>query len=311
MRQPMFDATLDASVRLATFAWLSKQVSIHGDVLPRPILLDGFLLGAHRIRLMSPQQGIFKPKALREVPLSITTSPKSPYDDAFGPDGLLRYRYRGQDPSHADNKGLRLAMQRELPLVYFHGVVPGKYVATWPVYIVDDEPGSLSFSVAVDDVAHLGTSDFTKVSHVRDDRESIRRAYVTAAVRVRLHQRAFRERVLDAYRRECAFCRFRHVELLDAAHIVGDSRPEGVPEVRNGLALCTLHHRAFDREFIGVRPDYTIQVRADLLSEIDGPTLKGLQSLHGATVHVPKAALLQPDRQLLAVRFERFLNQRS
>ena len=24
-----------------------------------------------------------------------TTAPEGPYDDAFGPDGLLRYRYRG------------------------------------------------------------------------------------------------------------------------------------------------------------------------------------------------------------------------
>jgi hypothetical protein len=34
-------------------------------------------------------------------------------------DGLMRYKYRGQDPMHHDNVGLRLAMQRHIPFVYF------------------------------------------------------------------------------------------------------------------------------------------------------------------------------------------------
>jgi len=306
----MFDPSLDARVRAATFDWLAREVAARGDVLPRTLLLDGFLLGDERVRLMSPQQGIFKPRPLKEVPLSITTSPESPYNDAFGEDGLLRYRYRGTDPGHPDNRGLRSAMQRGLPLVYFHGLVPGRYVATWPVYIVRDEPARLTFSVAVDDASHarLGFLSDGEAREVHDDREGIRRAYVTAAVRVRLHQRAFRERVLEAYRRECSFCRFRHEELLDAAHIVEDARPEGVPEVRNGLALCTLHHRAFDKKFIGVRPDYVIEVRPDILSEQDGPTLKGLQILHGARIQVPRSSSLRPDPDLLHVRYEQFVS---
>ena len=42
-------------------------------------------------------------------------------DYGFGDDGLLRYRYRGTNPAHHENTGLRLAMQRQVPLVYFHG----------------------------------------------------------------------------------------------------------------------------------------------------------------------------------------------
>jgi hypothetical protein len=59
--------------------------------------------------------------------------------------------------------------------------------------------------------------------------------------------------VLRAYRDCCAVCRLRHEELLDAAHILPDGHPRGEPVVRNGLALCKLHHAAFDRHILGIR----------------------------------------------------------
>src|SRR6185436_20587743 len=112
------------------------------------VLSDGFDFDGRRVPLIGPQ-GIFKPGVLREMPLSIYTAPPvpgkvAPYDDQLGPDGLLRYRYRGTDPRHPDNVGLRLAMQRRAPLVYLHGVVKGFYVAEWLVFIVGDDPGSLT-----------------------------------------------------------------------------------------------------------------------------------------------------------------------
>src|SRR5690606_32654386 len=124
-------------------------------------------------------------------------------------------------------------------LVYLHGIVPGKYLAAWPVYVVGDHPRALTFTVALDDSEHIGAG----MTADADPEVEGRRAYITAQVRVRLHQRRFRERVLAAYRRQCAFCRLRHEELLDAAHIVPDADPGGEPVVRNGLALCTLHHK--------------------------------------------------------------------
>jgi putative restriction endonuclease len=56
------------------------------------------------------------------VPLSITTVPAvegrpRPYDDAWEGEGLIRYRYRGDDPSHRDNVGLRRAKERRTPLI--------------------------------------------------------------------------------------------------------------------------------------------------------------------------------------------------
>ena len=136
-----FDRNHDARVRGAAFDWLARQVSIHGEVVPHAVLVEGFELDQRRVPLVGPQ-GIFKP-ALMQVPLSITTSLKGPYDDAIGPDNLLRYRYRGTDPGHRDNVGLRFAMQNSLPLAYFHGVVPGRYLAMWPVSVIHDTPKAL------------------------------------------------------------------------------------------------------------------------------------------------------------------------
>lgn len=302
----MFDRAQDAAVRAAAFEWLAEQVAIHSDVLPRTILAQGLIFAGNRIPLLGPQ-GIFKPRVL-DVPLSITTTIEGPYDDRPGPDGLFLYRYRGTNPNHPDNRGLRFAMEQRLPLIYFYGLVPGKYLATWPVFIVKDNPAELLFSVAVDDAAYssLNLDQYDTGGYVSDD-STARRAYITASVRQRVHQRSFRERVLEAYRRQCSFCRLRHEELLDAAHIIDDKDPLGEPFVRNGLSLCKLHHTAFDKYFIGVRPDYVLEVRHDILKEHDGPTLlHAIQGLHGKVITVPNQSEHRPSRELLEIKYEKF-----
>jgi putative restriction endonuclease len=299
----LLDRARDSAIRTAAFRWLESQTRAHGDVLPWPLLLGGFEYDGQRVPLLS-QQGIFKPAVL-DVPISIRTSPDGPYHDAYRRDGLLEYSYRGTDLDHRDNHGLRVAMKERRPLVYFHRMVPGRYLATWPVFVVGDDPRRLVFSVAVDDATKVESSVTSE--WVAGENADVRREYVTALARRRLHQRAFRERVLAAYRHQCALCRLKHEELLDAAHIVPDADPEGEPVVSNGLALCRLHHSAFDRFFIGVRPDYVIEVRRDLLEEEDGPTLKhAIQGLHGHPISVPRPKELKPSPELLLIRYEQF-----
>ena len=257
-----------------------------------------------RVPVIGPQ-GIFKP-ALMDIPISITTSPSGPYEDTIGSDDLLRYRYRGSDPSHRDNVGVRTAMNYALPLAYFHGIVPGRYLAMWPVYVVGDAPEALTFSVAIDDAVHAGL--FPESAGSTGGIAEVRREYATSLARRRLHQRAFREFVLRAYRNQCALCRLRHSELLDAAHIVPDTEPEGEPVVQNGIALCRLHHAAFDRFFLAVRPDHIIEVRPDVLEEADGPTLQhAIQGLHGQSIVLPRKSLERPSVEFLAKRYDRFL----
>jgi putative restriction endonuclease len=127
------------------------------------------------------------------MPLSITTVPATdrkapPYPDEFGANGLLFYRYQGTDPFHRDNVGLRLARQRRVPLVYFVGTVEGWYEAIWPVYVVDDDPARLTFTVVAD--AQIGLL----VPSAREPETELveRRRYVTREVQQRLHQQLFR-----------------------------------------------------------------------------------------------------------------------
>ena len=231
----------DLAVRLFAFKWLAEKTAALGEVLPRTLLAEGFIFEGNRVPLVGPR-GIFKPKII-EFPISITTSPNSPYHDIFR-EGRLNYSYRGTDIHHTDNVGLRKLMGINRPLVYFYGRVPGSYYVVWPVFITGDNPERLSFSVSVDDMANLVVED-RKTPYLQDG-DFARRAYITSSVRVRLHQHSFRERVIAAYQSQCSLCRLHHIELLDAAHIIPDNEPEGEPLITNGIALCKLHHAAYD-----------------------------------------------------------------
>ena len=271
-------------------------------MLPRSVLAQGFEFDGRRVPLLGPQ-GIFKP-AICEMPLSITTVPEvpgkeRPYEDEPTYDGV-HYRYRGTDPLHPDNAGLRRAMAGHVPLVYFHGHRPGLYHAEWPVYVVGDNPAKLTFTILTEDTSDIEASATTLG-------DAPRRAYLAVMMNKRLHQSLFRVRVLDAYSETCAVCRLRHWELLDAAHILPDMHPLGDPVVPNGLALCKLHHAAFDADILGVRPDLKIEVRHDVLREADGPMLKvGLQGFDGQIITVPRQRALRPNVDFLAERYERF-----
>ena len=134
------------------------------------------------------------------------------------------------------------------------------------------------------------------------------RQYVFRQARIRVHQRRFRGAVLPAYREQCAICRLKEPQLLDAAHIVGDLEDRGDPIISNGLSLCSIHHRAFDEDLVGVAPDLRVHVSRRLLDDEDGPMLDLLKGFHGITIEAPAKKVWRPDPERLAVRFDRFRN---
>lgn len=292
----------DAGLRTAAMEWLDDRAR-QGAETVRFDELAAFTFAGTRIPLMDRQRGIRKPAAL-DAALSfrtVFTSPGQvpPYEDAEGPDGLLRYKYRGDDPRHAENVALRRAHQQGLPLIWFFGVAPGVYLPSYPVWLVGDEPERLQFAVALDGAQRLVTPG----AAVGDEQ----RRYVERLTRLRLHQPVFRARVLQAYARECALCRLRHASLLDAAHILPDGHPRGRPIVPNGLSLCKLHHAAYDQNILGVRPDLVVEVRRDILEEIDGPMLRhGLQEMVGHRLSAPRQRDARPDVTALEERYETF-----
>lgn len=76
----------------------------------------------------------------------------------------------------------------------------------------------------------------------------------------------FRERVLVAYERQCAFCGYdgrldSSTIGLDAAHIRWHGF-DGTDTVDNAVCLCVFHHRLLDRGAMGIAPELTVQVSA-------------------------------------------------
>lgn len=295
---------MDDDFRVAAFNWLREQTSYYGDVLDRKLLEDGFPFRGQSVTLIGPQ-GIWKP-AQMELPISITTTihQGGQYHD-FIEGGLLEYSYRGGRPDvhHRDNSGLREVMRKDIALVYFYSVVPRRYLALWPVYIVGDDLKNMKFTVAIDDAEIVNKESGYDQKGIEG-----RRRYLTSKVLVRLHGARFREIVLLAYRFQCALCRIRHPELLDAAHIIGDKEKHGDPVIQNGLSLCKIHHAAFDRYILSVDPDYKIRIRQDVLEETDGPMLQyGIKSLNDQPIILPGNKRNLPDKERLEERFSRFL----
>ena len=180
-------------------------------------------------------------------------------------------------------------------------MLPGRYIATWPVYIYADDPENLFFKVDLDISREVGVIQGRVSEPVQE--------YRSRMVRTRLYQRSFRERVLYAYRTQCAMCRLRHEELLEAAHIIPDSEPDSPLTIDNGLALCKLHHAAYDTFILGISPDFEIVVREDVLQEEDGPLLMhGLQNLHRSMLVLPKSVSDWPNKDYLDYRYQKFRN---
>jgi putative restriction endonuclease len=283
--------------------WLTVRTNDGADSIGSTDLLD-FQFDGQPFRLMDAQRGIRKPASLTAA-LSIRTvytpeGRRRPYEDAVGPDGLLRYKWRGEDANHADNRALRAAMELRVPLIWFFGVGTSLYQPIYPVFLLWEEPAAHQFVIDPDVARGL-------VSAGSPVEENLRR-YIVRETKQRLHQPVFRATVLRAYDTRCAVCALRHAELLDAAHIMPDSHEAGIPVVRNGMSLCKIHHAAFDSRILGVRPDLVVEIRADLLEEIDGPMLQhGLKGRHGQPLmSVPLRRSEQPDPALLEQRYAEF-----
>ncbi len=301
---------LDWRLRLAALAALRTITNRSGGVVTRAQMTEGFQFEGERVPFANRARGIWKPARLGSTgaAVSITTAsirrgvtPR--YDDQIGSDDeWFAYRYQGIDPQAADNRAVRRAREMGRPLIYFYGVGPGLYEAIAPIYVVGDDPSKLTFKIAVD---AAGVGD-PRLMH--GGAEAPLKAYATAAVKRRLHQHRFRELVVAAYGESCTVCRLHHPELLDAAHILEDKDVRGLPEVSNGLALCKIHHCAYDVNILGIAPDRRIHIREDILDEVDGPMLRhGLQEMHGALIRVPTSVDLRPRRDFLEERFAKFM----
>ena len=292
----------DDDVRSSCFASLDVLCARFGEELPYPGGLRlGFAFRGTRVPFLSTQKGIFRAAAQRgPAALSIQTSWKSPYGDAETEAGYL-YAYRAGSVDQPDNCALRAAFTLQVPIIHFVATRPNFYKPIYPCFVTADDP--VGRKVLVSPGRMVGPLDEREPVSVDDP---IEREYVFRETRVRVHQARFRARVVPAYGERCAICRLKESRLLDAAHIIGDLEELGEPVVSNGLSLCSIHHRAFDHDLVGITPDYEVRVAQRLLEEEDGPMLELLKGFHRESIVVPTRVALRPDKQRLEQRYERF-----
>ena len=295
----------EQALRTEAMAWLAVHTHDGRDAISRDTLTQ-FTWRGERLPLIDQGRGIRKPRICRAA-LSIMTvhtgeGRARPYDDVVGADGLPRYKMRADRRGDSDNRALMQAMTLQLPVIWLVGVAPGWYQAIYPVFILGHEEAQSQFVLAYDSAQELPVPS--------SPLEQVLRRYALRETRQRLHQGVFRSMVMQAYEKQCAVCSLRHLELLDAAHIVADGDERGVAAVSNGLSMCKIHHAAYDAGILGVSPDYVVEIRHDILEEVDGPLFEhGIKGLHRRQLmKVPSSRRSRPDRDLLAIRHELFLS---
>ena len=299
---------LDLQIRSAAIEHVQKLNAGRRHLSPSEIA-EGFLFRGRKIFLATRARGIFKPRQMKSL-LSIKTvfprhGRKTWYDDQieihkslFSSDRTVEYSFMKGGAERSSNRLLRDACERQLPIIYFLGVAPEKYIALAPVFVGDWSAESRSVQTSFG----LGLQG----NLARPNSEAERR-YALRQVKQRVHQSTFREAILLAYGKSCALSGLKETRLLDAAHIVPDPDPEfGQPIVPNGLLMSKIHHAAFDAHLIGIDPKFRIHVSKRLLSHRDSPMLEALRQLKDKQISLPACERHYPDRERLELRFEEY-----
>ena len=132
---------------------------------------------------------------------------------------------------------------------------------------------------------------------------------IERSVKVRLVQRFFRDTVLASYNFNCALCKMSLPVMLNASHIIPwsiDKQRRADP--RNGMCLCVLHDRAFDRGLITICEDMKIAVSREVKTPHASKLHRiGLIEIEGEKINLPDR--FGPDPAALAYHREKIFLQ--
>ena len=234
--------------------------------------------------------GVFTGFDYRRHAEKIGSSPSMQIREAF----LLEAdATRGLSPCNKGNQEIAIAFHPEFIIEYIRSLEQLHDVGK------AKEDFEVLKTVAADPTAVTDT-DLGKVTGPR-------RKAMQSVIRT-LRDSSFRDRVLTVYSHRCAMCGLQ-LELVEAAHIVPVAESASTDETTNGLALCTLHHRAYDKALVTVANDFRVLVSSaekGRLKKIgfDGRMasfvndLRPVIHLPPATKDRPKASYLQRGREI-------------
>lgn len=127
-----------------------------------------------------------------------------------------------------------------------------------------------------------------------------------AMIKQRINQSFFRNTVLSSYNSTCCISGIRNVQLVEACHISdwkNDVKNRTNPQ--NGICLNPFFHRAYDKYYISITPDYCIEISERLLDDIkDDNTRMYIQSINKRHIILPEK--FSPNKDLLKVQYEKY-----
>ena len=305
----MEDSTGDTLLRTAAFERVRTLGEIH-DHLTAQQLGEGFIVNGQRYPLVNPRRGIFKPAQMQFLLSINTVFPKTGnrvwYDDQrdvhrqiFDGDQMVDYAFMGDNPDPQTTVGSERPSRTKSQSSTFSG---SHLDAIRPFF----QPSS-GAGIGHRSAPTLRSAFRDKTTSRRLRRKSNADTLCRPSSNVFI-RRPFEKLLLAPTEADrCAVSGFPEFMLLDAAHIVEDQHELlGQPVVRNGIPLSKIHHAAFDAHLIGIDSDFRLHVSERLLVQHDGPMLEAIKGLDGGLLRLPKRTQDYPDRDRLALRFDRF-----
>jgi putative restriction endonuclease len=139
----------------------------------------------------------------------------------------------------------------------------------------------------IEEVGTIDVEDLPKGG----DRETI--------VKVRVNQSFFRNAVLSSYNTKCCITGLTVPDFLEACHIVSwNLDKDNRTNPHNGLCLNSIHHKAFDKGFVTITPDYKILISKHFDAYSDDIAVHDFfKKYHNQSIFLPDKFL--PSRKFL------------
>lgn len=141
-----------------------------------------------------------------------------------------------------------------------------------------------------------------------DDTVAEPRKFAIVTTKKALRDLDFNKRVLGAYEHQCAMCGVQ-LRLIDGAHILPVAHADSTDATSNGVALCALHHRAYDKGMVTFTPgDFAIHLNEPMLAKLKaedrGGGLKAFRADLRPILTVPADKKDRPAKKLVALANE-------
>jgi hypothetical protein len=288
--------------------WYEAQAGTEGYF---PERLDGGVL------VTSRPKGIYKPQGL-EYAVSVRINRESRYSDGevfVRQDDTWFFSYHQENPDPAlrdheyTNVALMASMREGFPVGVLREVAPSRgrsryavlglaYVIRWDAgyFFLDSAgPQGLSGTYIVEEVlAATALAEAEGGGEVEpppgDEYDARLRTY--RRIVARQGQRAFRQKLLDAYSARCAVTGCSATAVLEAAHL----RPYRGPEsnaISNGILLRADLHTLLDLQLLAIHPDKRTLI---VSGQLTGTEYAGLD---GRRLAQPSPAQVEPDEGAL------------